>query len=94
MSVSDLQKLGLLRPESKWDPKHTRSFVPRLSWMFLVLLSIGGCVMIALGNGGVVTWVGLLIFSVSLVCFVCMNILSVNRALLHEDEGEDESGSS
>ena len=33
MSVSDLQKLGLLRPESDWDPKHTRSYVPLLLWL-------------------------------------------------------------
>jgi amino acid transporter len=84
MSVSDLQKLGLLRPESEWDPKHTRSFVPRLLWMCLVTLGIGGCVMLTLGDGGAVSWIGLLIFLVSLFFFVLLNMRSVNTALRNE----------
>jgi len=94
MSVSDLQKLGLLRKESDWDAKHMRSVVPRPLWISLVFLSISGCVMLSLGDGGVITWIGLLIFSVSMLSFVWMNIASVNRALLQEDGDDSENGSS
>ena len=85
MSVSDLQKLGLLRPESDWDPKHTRSYVPLLLWLVMAVLAVGGCVLLVLGNGGVATWIGLGIFSIALVGFVLMNIVSVNRALRDDD---------
>ena len=86
MSVSDLQKLGLLRAESDWNPRNMRSYVPRLLWMVLGCMAIGGCVMLALGDGDLISWLGLIIFSVALLGFVWMNIASVNRALKHEDE--------
>ena len=41
MSVSDLQKLGLLREESDWDTRHTRSFVPLLTWVVMAAMAIG-----------------------------------------------------
>ena len=85
MSVSDLKKLGLLRRESDWDTTHTRSFVPLITWLVTALSAIAGCVMLVFGNGGVVTWIGLVIFSVAMVVFVFMNISSVDRALRDED---------
>ena len=90
MSVSDLQKLGLLRPESDWDPKHTRSFVPLFIWLIMAVMAIGGCVMLVLGDGGILTWIGLGVFSIALIGFVLMNIASVNRAIRSEgDESAD-----
>ena len=90
MSASALQKLGLLREESDWDTRHTRSFVPLLTWVIMAAMAIGGCVMLVLGDGGTVTWIGLGIFSIAMVGFVLMNIASVNRAIRSEaDESTD-----
>ena len=50
MSVSDLKKLGLLRKESDWDAKHTRSFVPLIMWLVTAVSAIAGCVMLVLGR--------------------------------------------
>ena len=86
MSVSDLKKLGLLRKESDWDAKHTRSFVPLFTWLVTAVSAIAGCVMLVLGDGGPVTWIGLVVFSVAMVGFVSMNISSVDRALRDDDD--------
>ena len=90
MSVSDLKKLGLLRPESDWDPKHTRSYVPLLIWLVMSTMAIGGCVMLVLGDGGLITWIGLAVFSIALVGFVLMNISSVDHALRNDGDGSSD----
>ena len=86
MSVSDLKKLGLLRKESDWDAKHTRSFVPLIMWLVTAVSAIAGCIMLVLGDGGVITWIGLVVFSIAMVGFVLMNIASVDRALQHDTD--------
>lgn len=92
MSVSDLQKMGLLKPESDWDGKSSGSSVPPVLTLLLAVAGVGGCVLLALGDGHALSWIGLLIFVVAMTCFVWMNIASVNRTQQAGDEAEASVG--
>ena len=88
MSVSDLQKMGLLKPESDWDGKSSGSSVPPVPTLLLGVAGIGGCVLLALGDGHALSWIGLLVFVLAMTCFVWLNIASVNRTLQASDKEE------
>ena len=87
MSVSDLQKLGLLKPENEWNGKGVgRSAAPLVS-MLLGVISISSCVAMVLGDGSMWTWIGLIAFSAALACFVFVHVMAVGSP--NEDKEED-----
>ena len=77
MSVSDLKKLGLLRPESEWSGKGVgRSAYPLRTALFGVL-GLAGCGAMVVGDGGMWTWIGLAVFMLMLALFVFVNVRAV-----------------
>ena len=79
MSVTDLKKLGLLRPESEWSGKGVgRSAYPLRTALFGAL-GLGGCIAMVFGDGGGWTWIGLAVFMVMLTLFVIVNVQAVGR---------------
>ena len=80
MSLRDLRQLHLLKPESEWTDAVPRS--KRNAWGSTVwgLCAIGGCVLMACGDGGASTWWGLAIFGVSLAAFVHANIKTIESS--------------
>ena len=91
MSVSDLKKLGLLRPESEWSGKGLgRSAYP---WRtaFFGLLGLAGCAAMVLGDGGALTWIGLACFMVMLALFVIVNMCAVGVVGPDELDGSDDT---
>lgn len=80
MSIRDLRKMGLLKPESEWTSKLPKSSVS-IGWTIVwTSLAITGCVLMVQGDGGLMTWVGLTCFVVALVAFVRLSITSVCSA--------------
>ena len=77
MSVSDLQKLGLLRPESEWGAQGVGRSAYPIRTGALALIGVCGCVAMALGGGTLWTWLGLIGFLVALLIFVWVNINAV-----------------
>jgi hypothetical protein len=77
MSVSDLKKLGLLRPESEWTGRCVGRSAYPLRTFTLALFAIGSCAAMAFGTGLAWIWIGLLVFVTSLVLFVMLNIHAV-----------------
>ena len=77
MSLSDLRKLDLLRPETEWSGDLPRSTVHATLAMASALLGAGGCVGMMMGDGGVVTWFGLAAFGVALAVFTAVNVLAI-----------------
>jgi hypothetical protein len=78
MSIRDLRKLGLLKPESEWTDRLPGSNVIGFLAFFWTILAIGGCVLMVFGDGGGWTWVGLGSFAAALVGFIRQNITSVD----------------
>ncbi len=91
MSVSDLKKLGLLKPESEWHGKGAGRSAAPLRSLGLGAVSIGGCVAMVAGNGSFLTWVGLIAFCVSLAFFVFVHVREVGSP--NDVEEEDSPGS-
>ncbi len=79
MSVSDLKKLGLLRPESEWSGKGVGRSAYPVRTAFFGLLGLAGCVGMVLGDGGAWTWIGLAVFMVMLTLFVIVNLKAVGE---------------
>ena len=81
MSLSDLKKMQLLRPEEEWSGKPDRSKVNRLLAMLSGAASVGGCLMMAMGDGHALTWYGLLVFAIGMGIFVAVNIRGVDAGI-------------
>ena len=77
MSLSDLQKMKLLRPESEWTGTPERSQVQSLLAFLTALLGVSGCALMIIGNGHFLTWIGLAMFSIALVSFTWVNLRGI-----------------
>lgn len=77
MSIRDLRKMGLLKPEPQWEDRVPRSSVSACWTVVWTALAIIGCVLMVRGDGGTLTWLGLICFVVALCGFVRLNICSV-----------------
>jgi len=77
MSIRDLRKMGLLKPESEWKERVPRSSVSSCWTVLWTALAIAGCVLMIQGDGGALTWIGLAGFVVALCGFVRLNIVAV-----------------
>lgn len=93
MSLTDLRKLDLLKPETEWTGRVPRSQVRPFAAMVSAAVGIAGCVLMAFGDGALLTWVGLAMFGVSLAVFTMVNVSAIggNRA---EDQPAPPSESS
>jgi hypothetical protein len=83
MSLTDLRKLDLLKPEAEWTGRVPRSKVRPFAAMVSAAVGIAGCVLMAFGDGALLTWVGLAMFGVSLAVFTMVNVSAIggNRAV-------------
>ena len=80
MSLTDLEKMKLLRPKSEWTGKSDKSRVNLILASLTAAIGITGCVFMIMGNGHFLTWIGLLMFSVSLIGFSWTNLRGVWKA--------------
>jgi hypothetical protein len=84
MSIRDLRKMGLLRPEQEWTERVPRSSVNSVyaaGWLILAIIS---CALMIAGDGGTMTWFGVVGFATALAGFVHLNIRSVRSAGVSE----------
>ena len=79
MSLSDLDKMKLLRPEKEWTGTPERSQVKSFLAAVTATTGIAGCVLMAVGNGQALTWIGLLLFALALGSFTWVNLRGVWR---------------
>ena len=91
MSLTDLRKLDLLRPEEEWSGRTPRSTVHVSLAGVAAAMGLGSCVLMALGDGGVPTWIGIAVFSVALVAFTIVNVRAIGVPSDTEPADESES---
>ena len=80
MSLSDLEKMKLLKPEKEWTGHAQRSEVQPVLTALTSALGVTGCIFMWLGNGHALTWIGLLMFSVFLGSFTWVNLKGVCKS--------------
>ena len=77
MSLTDLRKLKLLRPENEWTGRVPRSSVNGLAAVGTAGAGVGGCVLMVFGDGAALTWLGLMLFGAALVLFTVVNVAAI-----------------
>lgn len=77
MSIRDLRKMGLLKPEAQWQDRVPNSATSSWWTILWTAVAIAGCVLMVWGDGGGLTLIGLAGFVVALCGFVRLNIRSV-----------------
>ena len=79
MSLKDLEKMGLLKPEKEWVQGELTSTLPPTLLAIITVIGILGCITIGFGNGGFWTWIGIIAFLTALVAFVLLTVWSISR---------------
>jgi hypothetical protein len=69
MALEDLERDGMLKPRDQWGTSDLHTRVPRIPLLIIAVLAIGGCVVMYVGDGRLLTWLGLLAFLIGLVGF-------------------------
>ncbi|MHC5001834.1 MAG: hypothetical protein ACYTJ0_01810 [Planctomycetota bacterium] len=77
MSLEDLRRMGLLRDEDDVAPVAAH-VAPRVALtVATALVALVGCVAMVFGDGGAVTWVGVVAFLAGLFAFIAVNLRAV-----------------
>lgn len=100
MSIKDLETAGLLLPREQWGRYDVHSRVNRAGVIAAWITAVLSAVLIYVGNGCLLTWVGLAGMAVFLVLFTYLSIHAINvrnQASAHVEGGhspqdEDEAG--
>ena len=78
MSIKDLEKAGLLLPRDQWGRYDVHSRVNRAGVIAAWITAVLSAVLIYVGNGCLLTWVGLAGMAVFLVLFTYLSIHAIN----------------
>ncbi len=88
MSLEGLRKMGLLRAEHHWNGDHQPSRVATKTVLIAAGLALAACAAMVLGNGGWLTWLGIVGFLVALFLFIAVNLRGITG---EEQPGESDS---
>ena len=93
MSIKDLETAGLLLPRDQWGRKDIHSNVNRVGVTAAWITAALSAVLIYVGNGCLLTWVGLAGMAVFLALFTYLSIHAIhvrNRASAHVEAARPE----
>lgn len=79
MSEEDLKRMGVLLPEEKRGKLELVSTLSKPFLIFLFITVILSSVMMYIGDGSWVTWIGALVFIVLLILFTVHALRSIDR---------------
>lgn len=82
MTIDDLREQGVLLPEQEWGKHSLKTTAQRLPLAAAMLVATASCVLMLLGNGGRLTWVGVALFIVTLYAVTWM----LDRAVARQRE--------
>ena len=85
MSLKDLRKLNLLRPEPEWSGTVPRSNVNVVLAGLTGAAGVAGCVLMAIGDGGMLTWIAAGVFGLALAGFTAVNIRAIRETQASSD---------
>ncbi len=79
MSIKDLKEMGILLPEEKWGQFDLHTSVNKPQLVGAGILALIGSVLGYAGNGGTCTWIGVMLFFVSLGWFTVISVKAINK---------------
>ena len=74
MSLRDLEKMGLIRPKEQWGHPHAVRRVPSIAVGVIAAMAVASVATMILADGGVLTWVAIGTFLLTLVVFTVLNV--------------------
>jgi hypothetical protein len=77
MSLEDMEQDGILLPRDQWGTRELRTRVGRWPMVVIAILAVVAAVLMYLGNGNVVTWIGAGLFLVSLAGFTWVSLRGI-----------------
>ena len=88
MSLEDLERAGITLPRDQWGKRELHSAVNRPLFLAAAAAAIVGGILMYWGNGGVATWLGAILFLLSLFTVTAIALRAVT-AQCHETPSED-----
>jgi len=82
MSYEDLQDHDIFLPEEVWGKVDLSSSVNELALTLVYLLGVTSCVLMVIGGGDMLTWLGVLGFLVFMVLFTLVS----NAGIEHQNQ--------
>ncbi len=86
MSMKDLEEMGILLPENKWGQSDLHTTVDKIQLVASGLLALGAVILGYVGNGGLLTWVGVGMFFMFVGWFTRISLKAVE---VQNDQVED-----
>lgn len=86
MSLRDLERAGLVLPKEEWGKHDLHSKVNRPQLLSTWALAAVSAVVMYLGNGHLLTWIGLAGMLLSLALFTRLSIMAINKRNREESE--------
>jgi hypothetical protein len=77
MTLKDLKNAGVTLPPHQWGKHPLSSTVNRPGFVLSASGAIAGAAVMFLGEGGLMTWLGALLFLVSLFCVTVVSFRAV-----------------
>lgn len=77
MSLEDLRRMGLLREGASETDPGPRSGVSLPAMLGTAAVAIAGAAAMVLGDGGALTWIGIVAFLAGLFGFIWVNVRGV-----------------
>ena len=86
MSLRDLERAGLILPQEEWGKHDLRSKVNRPLLLSAWALAATSAVLTYVGNGLLLTWIGLAGLLLSLALFTRVSIVAIDKRNREEEE--------
>jgi len=92
MSQKDLEEMGILLPEEEWGKYDLNTRVNKPALISIGVLAMVSVVLMYLGDGSLMTWIGALVFIVALFLFTWLSIRSVEKQKREYTDKADRGG--
>lgn len=79
MSIQDLEEHGILLPRKAWGKMALSTSVNKAALSVAFFLGALSCVLMILGEGGLLTWLGALLFIIFLLVFTLISNQGIDR---------------
>ena len=79
MAIEDLKEAGLLLPEEEWGKYELKTTVNTAALSGVGILGIISVAMMYLGDGHWPTWLGVLLFLLSLIAFLIISLVGIEK---------------
>ena len=77
MSQDELEQAGILLPREEWGTKEIQTSVPRTPLILISILAPAATILMFTGDGRLMTWIGLGLFLLLLMCFTWLNLKGI-----------------